>query len=113
LRVDKRLDPNISPVENALALIKLRNAVAHFRPEWTDERRKHDKLSNDLRAKFNPSAFFPNEPMFPRAWASHDFAAWVLRTTVEFLEHFYSEAGVECPLSKFKAQLRELSANVL
>jgi hypothetical protein len=112
VRVDKRLDPNISPVENALALIKLRNAVAHFRPEWSDERRKHDNLSNDLRAKFNPSAFFPNEPMFPRAWASHDFAAWAL-PTVEFLEHFYSESGVECPPSKFKARLRELSANVL
>jgi hypothetical protein len=113
VRVNKRLDPSNLPVENAVALIDLRNALVHFRPEWSDERREHDELSENLRYKFKPSAFFPNEPMFPRAWASHDFAAWALWTTVEFLEHFYSEAGVECPLSKFKAQLRELSANVL
>lgn len=113
VRVGKRLDRGISPVQNAAALIQLRNAVVHFRPEWFDEQDKHDKLSKILQDKFNASAFFPNEPMFPCAWASHEFAAWALRTTVEFLEHFYSEAGVECPLSKFKTQLRELSAIAL
>jgi hypothetical protein len=51
--------------------------------------------------------------MFPLAWASYDFAVWALRTTVVFLEHFYSEAGMECPLSKFKTQLKELSGGVL
>lgn len=113
VRVGKRLDFGIQPVQNADALVKLRNAVVHFRPEWFDEQDKHDKLSKILQHKFKPSALFPNEPMFPRAWASHDFATWALRATVAFLEHFYSEAGVECPLSKFKAQLTELSANAL
>jgi hypothetical protein len=79
VRVGKRLDRGILPVQNAHALIKLRNAVVHFRPEWFDEQDKHDKLSKTLQGKFNPSAFFPNETMFPRAWASHDFAAWALR----------------------------------
>jgi hypothetical protein len=67
---DKRLDPNISPVDNAVALIDLRNAVVHFRPEWSDERLvEHDELSTNLDGKFNHSAFFPDEPMFPSAWA--------------------------------------------
>lgn len=113
VRVGKHLNLGILPVQNAAALIKLRNAVVHFRPEWFDEQDKHDKLSKDLGPKFKPSCFLPNEPLFPRAWASHDFAAWALRTTVAFLEHFYSEVGVECPLSKFKARLKELSANTL
>jgi hypothetical protein len=113
VRVGKPLDRGIEPVQNADTLIKLRNAVVHFRPEWSHEQDKHDKLSKILQHKFEPSAFFRNQPMFPLAWASHGFAVWALQTTVTFLEHFYSEAGVECPLSKFQAQLNELSANAL
>jgi hypothetical protein len=90
VRVGKPLDRGIEPVQNAHALIKLRNAVVHFRPEWSHEQDKHDKLAKILRHKFKPSAFFRNQPTFPLAWASHDFAVWALRTTVEFLEYFCS-----------------------
>jgi hypothetical protein len=113
VRTGKRLNFGITPVQNANALIKLRNAIVHFRPEWFDEQDKHDKLSKILQHKFKPSAFLPDEPIFPRAWASHDFAIWALRTTVQFLDHFYSEAGVLSPIEKFKPQLRELSGNAL
>jgi len=113
VRTGKRLDFGIIPVQNANALIKLRNAIVHFRPEWFDEQDKHVKLSKILQHKFKPSAFLPDEPIFPRAWASHDFAIWALRTAVQFLDHFYSEAGVLSPIEKFKPQLRELSGNAL
>ncbi|MFZ3209127.1 MAG: hypothetical protein WA140_09880 [Geobacteraceae bacterium] len=113
MRAGKRLDFGVPQVQNADALIKLRNAVVHFRPEWSGEQGKHDKLSKILMHKFAHSALFQGEPMFPRAWASHSFAVWALSTTVEFLEYFYHEAGVEYPLLKFKSQLKELSSNAL
>ena len=113
VRTDKHFDFGSTPVQNADALIKLRNAVVHFRPEWFGEQCKHDKLSRLLQHKFHQSCFLPTEPIFPRAWASASFAAWALKSNVEFLEHFYSEVGLDCPLYQFKDQLATLSNNML
>ena len=113
IRTGKHLVTGISPVQGADALIKLRNAVVHFRPEWFGEQDKHEKLSKLLQHKFQTSTFLPNEPVFPRAWASHSFATWALRSTVSFLEHFHNEAGMKNPLAPFKGQLSALSENAL
>ncbi len=112
-RAGKHLDPGKPPVQNVDALIKLRNAIVHFRPEWSGEQDKHDRLSKILQYKFKPSEFFPNESIFPRAWASHAFCVWSLKTVVQFLEHFYSEVGVSSPIAQFKPQLSKLSENAL
>ena len=113
-RSGKPLDLGVTPVQNVDALIKLRNAVVHFRPEWFEEQDRHEKLSKILRCKFNASPFFlPEEPFFPRAWASHDFATWALKSSVAFLEHFYGQVGIDCPLKPFKSHLAELSADAL
>lgn len=109
----KRLDSGATATQNADALIKLRNAIVHFRPEWVDEQSKHEKLSKLLQNKFQPSAFLPNESVFPRAWASHSFTVWALKATVEFIDHFHAEAGVVSILDPFRPQLSELSANAL
>ncbi len=114
LRHGTHLDFGIPAVQNADALIKLRNSVVHFRPEWYGEQnRQHEKLSKKLQHKFATSQFLPDDPVFPRAWASHDFAKWALKSTVAFLKHFYEQAGIVCPLSQFDSQLTELSGNVL
>ncbi len=113
VRAGKKLDFGSSPAQDIDALIRLRNAVVHFRPEWFDEQNKHDKLSRLLQNKFEPSAFLANEPIFPRAWASSSFTTWALRSTVTFLEHFYAEIGLDCPLAQFKEKLANLSNNVL
>ena len=112
-RCSARLDFGVQPVQNAEALIKLRNAVVHFRPEWFEEQDRHEKLSKILQHKFKTSPFLPNEPVFPRAWASHDFSIWALKSTVAFLEYFFSQAGIECPLNTFKPYLSKLSKNAL
>ena len=94
-------------VQNVEALIKLRNAVVHFRPEWFDEQDKHDKLSRQLIHKFKLSRFLRHEPLFPRAWASGSFAVRALKSTVDFLDHFYHEAGMISPIAKSRARLSE------
>ena len=109
----KKLDLGLSVTQNVDALIKLRNAVVHFRPEWFDEQDKHEKLSIRLHNKFKPSTFLPNELVFPRAWASHSFNVWALKTTVEFIDHFHSEAGTPSVLAQFKTNLSTLSAGAL
>jgi hypothetical protein len=108
-RAGKKLDRGVGPVQNADALIDLRNAVVHFRPEWTGKSGEHRKLSARLKGKFDPTPVLPNELLFPRAWASASFARWAIRTAVAFLDYFYQEAGMENTLTKSKPQLSALS----
>jgi hypothetical protein len=113
ISANKKLNLGVPAIQNADALIQLRNAVVHFRPEWFGEPGTHEKLSNLLLHKFAPSPFLPSEPVFPRAWASHSFTVWALRTTFNFIEHFHQEANLPSVLVPFKKQLSELSANAL
>lgn len=110
LYTGKPLDRGCKPVQNVDALIKLRNGVVHFRPEWVDSQAKHEKLSKQLNNRFASSQFFPNEPLFPRAWATGDFARWAIRSTVGFLDYFYSEAKLSNPLEDIKSRLEKVSS---
>lgn len=105
----KKLDLGISVTQNVKALIEVRNAIIHFKPEWFGESDKHEKLSTALKKRFNASPFLANEPLFPLAWASHSFTVWALKTTINFIEHFHSEADTESPLTQFKERLNEYS----
>lgn len=113
IRMGKKLDMGTPQVQSADDLIKLRNALVHFRPEWFGEQREHDKLSKRLKGKFETSGFLPNEPVFPRAWASHSFVVWALSSTIMFLEHFHKEADIPNPFAKFKGHIKTVSTNVL
>jgi len=113
IRNGKTLDYGCLSVQNVDVLIKLRNAVIHFKPEWLEEQDRHSKLSKQLQYKFKVSPFFPNESIFPRAWATHDFAAWAIKSTVQFLDYFYAEVELECPINKFKDHLTRTSGLAL
>jgi hypothetical protein len=113
LRTGERLDLGAAEVQGVDALIRLRNAVVHFKPEWFEEEERHAKLSGQLRYKFEGSPFLPGERLFPKAWASHSFAVWALRSTVGFLDHFYGQIRQPCPLAPFKVRLTTLSGGVV
>lgn len=94
-------------------LIKLRNAVIHFRPEWHDEDATHARLSAQLTRRFQRSSYFDNERLFPRAWASHSFSVWALNSAVSFLENFEQAAGLDSKINPFRARFSALSGGVV
>jgi hypothetical protein len=108
-RTGEGLDLGAAEIQGMDGLIRLRNAVVHFKPEWFEEQTRHAKLSGQLHYKFEGSPFLPGERLFPRAWASHSFAVWALRSTVGFLDHFYGQIRQPCPLAPFRARLTTLS----
>lgn len=109
IRSGRALDRGATVVQNVDAIIKLRNAVVHFRPEWHDEQARHAKLSRQLNHRFTGSPFLPGEPLFPRAWASGSFATWALSSTVAFLDYYCAATGLPSYLAQFKPRLHELS----
>lgn len=101
LRTGGSLDFGANVVQCADLLIKLRNAVIHFRPEWDDESASHARLSSKLQNRFERSPYFPNEGLFPRAWATFSFSVWALQSTITFLEHFGQESGLGSKLAPY------------
>lgn len=112
-RAQKRLDSGSTQVQNVDALIRLRNAVVHFRPEWFGTQDQHEKLSRRLQYRFEGSPFLPGESLFPRAWASHSFAEWAIRSAVSYLDYFYAEANLENPITQFRDRIASLSGYAL
>lgn len=98
-RFDKGTEANF---QHASALIKLRNAITHFKPEWSDEQVFHRKLGKQLNGKFEPSPFFSEDkPLFPERCMSMGCADWAVKTSLRFILAFYEKA--KCP-PKFNKQ---------
>ncbi|MFU6384524.1 hypothetical protein ACM78Z_26690 [Pseudomonas aeruginosa] len=100
------IDRSRSPAQDVGLLIRLRNALTHFKPEWFDEQEEHAKLSAQLGGRFTPSPFFPcSEPIFPRGWASHSCTAWAIGSAIMFIKEFEIQGGLTKRLEKFETRL--------
>lgn len=87
--------------ENIIALIKLRNGLVHFKPQWDSGDGNHSDISNLLEGKFEPNKWFPGETMFPRAWACYACAQWAVNSAKEFLMMVEEEAKLPSKLEQF------------
>jgi hypothetical protein len=91
-----KLDMASDLLKNISAVITLRNALTHFKPEWSHERDKHVKISDVLRNRFDYNQhLFQAEDIFPQAWIGHGCTQWAVDTTTNFLKHFESLAGLD------------------
>jgi hypothetical protein len=103
LRQTSLLNRGNAPTQDVNLLIRLRNALTHFKPEWFDEQQDHAKLSSQLNGRFLPSSFFSaSESVFPRRWATHGCTAWAIKSAINFIETFEVQAGLPKRLEQFK-----------
>lgn len=106
LRTAGSVDRGCSPAQDVYLLIRLRNALVHFKPEWFGEQEEHAKLANQLAGRFTRSPFFGvDEPLFPRGWATHGCTAWAIGSAVDFIDTIERQAGLASRLDKFRARL--------
>ena len=81
--------------QNADALVKMRNALVHFRPEWDDEQGKHRTVSERLRGRFQLNQFFTgNVPLFPQRCMSNKCLEWSIKTSRDFMREFSTRSGL-------------------
>jgi len=98
-----------SPYQDVALIIKLRNALVHFKPEWFSQQEEHAKVSKHLKNKAIMSPFFhSSEPLFPRGWASHATVKWVIESTLTFILEFEHRAKVEQRMAKFQERFKKL-----
>lgn len=105
----ERLDRGSRLSQQIKALVELRNAITHFKPEWDSEPIAHAKVSSLLRGKIEASPFVPtNQPLFPIGWQSHSCTAWAVRSVFEFILDFEHRTGVEDRFTKSKEKFANL-----
>ena len=87
-------------------LIKVRNALVHFKPEWLGEQQEHEKIGKLLRGKFTLSPFLTeNDPIFPMRCMTHGFAEWAVLSSLEFAQWFTQRADLPNRFTQFLDQM--------
>jgi len=96
LKTKRHLKKGDSIYQDADSLIRMRNLLVHFKPEWSHEKREHAKIERRLTGKFKLSPFLSQDAeFFPKRCMSHGCADWAVRTAFEFRQAFSIEAGIE------------------
>lgn len=96
-----------APYQDVDAVIKLRNALVHFKPEWHDEQELHRKLAAQLKGRFkiNP-AIGEDGVFFPQQCMSYGCTKWVVNTTLAFMKDFSKRSGLQYRFEKFAARIK-------
>jgi hypothetical protein len=62
----EKFSEDAKPFSTAGYVIKLRNALVHYKPEWSYEQAEHSELTQKLEGQFAPNPFQPrNQVFFP------------------------------------------------
>jgi hypothetical protein len=103
---DQQLDRGREPVQSIEVLIRTRNALMHFKPEWLDEPDTYRRLSNQLLGKFSPSPIVTGDiPIFPMKIATHSCTKWAVNSCIQFAEEFENIGQFPSKFSKFMDRL--------
>jgi hypothetical protein len=80
------LEPGAKPFQHASALIQLRNALVHYKPNWDPAKNKKVKLINALKGKFPCSPFANHNADFVAMQCmSAGCCEWAVGTALTFL----------------------------
>jgi hypothetical protein len=107
LRGRKPFEEGSEPYQSVDILIKLRNELVHFKPEWHDEQNKHEDLGKHLRGKFALNPFFSEENavLFPQRCMSYGCAKWAVESSLKFMKAFSERMGLPFLFEKFLDRL--------
>ena len=91
----EKFDTKSSLFRKVDLLIKLRNAMIHYKPEWDTDLKKHKNVGDALKkCGFNTNPFsHDNNAFFPEKCLGHGCAEWSVKSTIEFIEDFYRRMG--------------------
>lgn len=94
----KPMDKGQELYRSADGLMRLRNALVHFRPEWDDDLKDHRSLEQRLSQLFPVSALADRAKgrmvWFPHKCLGAGCAEWAVESTVRFSQEFVNTLGI-------------------
>ena len=99
-----------SPFQDTEALIKLRNGLVHFKPEWHDEQNLHKKIEYRLKGRFEINPFIGRTGVFfPQQCMSYGCTKWAVQNALGFMKEFSKRSGLLYRFEKFTSRLNPRS----
>jgi hypothetical protein len=97
------------PYQAAADLIELRDALVHFKPEWSHTPQRNENLERRLGGKFplNPMAA-PGQFFIPYRCLGAGCARSAVRGALAFIDSFYERLGTTPPLKQFESMILPL-----
>lgn len=107
LRGLEAFDQGSEPYQSVDVLIKLRNALVHFKPEWHDEQIEHLRLGERFRGKFALNSFISEGTgvLFPQRCISYGCAKWAVESSLAFIKAFCERMELSFRFEQFKDRL--------
>jgi hypothetical protein len=106
-----KLDTSRQPAQDVDLLVKLRNALIHYEPSWSDHRPVDVKDAHRLEKGFISKNFPRNtltggvKPFYPDQLLGYGCARWSVQTVVTFIDYFCAEVGVTPPYENLRSLL--------
>lgn len=94
LRHRTKLDRSNHYLKNYAIVVRMRNAMIHFKPSSNSDRSEHFNISELLSGKFDLSPFIPEHRAFPLGWATHGGTKWIVESALGFIAEFERSAGL-------------------
>lgn len=89
--LNEKIIPHNKLKEDTCYLIKIRNALIHFTPEWDNNLVIHRKLESSRKNRFTDCHFHDSKALFfPYRCLSGSCASWSYNTASSFIEIFNS-----------------------
>lgn len=90
-----KFDKGSPPYQETHSLIKLRDALVHYRPEWDDELDIHESIQKRLQGRFPENRLAqPGNLWFPHKCLGSGCAQWALNTATVFMREFCRRAQI-------------------
>ena len=109
------LDLGIEPAQSVSTIIKLRNCLIHYEPEWVTTQSLDEALVNQqrmekyLRNKFEVNKFTGKDnPFFPDKCLSSGLIYWAIQNILGFADGFYIKIGLIPPYEKIRYKLERM-----
>jgi hypothetical protein len=84
-----------SPYQDADSLVRLRNALTHYKPEWDDSLNVHADIESRLTGKFDLNPLSTTSSLwFPHQCLGAGCAKWAVSTAEAFVLAFCTRLGI-------------------
>ncbi len=90
----KPFDKDRSPYQDVALLIKIRNSLIHFEPEWVKDEEKQ-KMEKMLSSRFSDSPLVEKTSLyFPHRCLGHGCSEWAVNNSIKFSDEFCKNIGI-------------------
>lgn len=101
------LDLGALPSQAVSDLIVIRNALVHYRTEWTDDASTSTQLEDRLAGKFVENLLCTQSQLFfPYRCLGHGCGAWAVRTVLDFVREYCDRLSLPYRFQKFEEEIQ-------